>query len=143
MKRVEENILRRVDDNTPPNCIVRQLPLRVGFVSPSKTFILAWHEWIRLTVPTQNFRLNRSEASTYNVELALDHSRSYVHALGSGVIDGKEYDFVKLASNKLEELNKIRLEVEACEVGEAESKELRNYIEATQSLLEEIRTSIP
>jgi len=94
-------------------------------------------------VPTQNFRLNRSEASTYNIELALDHSSISVHSLGSGVIDGKGYDFVKLASNELEELNKIRLEVEACEVGEAESKKLRNYIEATRSLLEEIKTSIP
>ena len=111
-------------------------------MSPSKTFIRAWHEWIRLTVPTQNFRLNRSEASTYNVELALDHSSSYVHSLGSGVIDGKEYDFVKLASNELEELNKIRLEVEACDVGTAEREELRNYIVATQSLLEEIKTSV-
>jgi hypothetical protein len=65
-----------------------------------------------------------------------------VHALGTGVIDGKGYDFVKLASNELEKLNKIRSEVEACEVGEAGTKELRNYIEATQSLLEEIKTSV-
>ena len=58
------------------------------------------------------------------------------------VIEGKECDFVKLASDEFEELNKIRLEVEACKVAEAEREELRNYIEATQSLLEEIKISI-
>jgi hypothetical protein len=96
-----------------------------------------------LAAPTPNFRLNRSEASTYNVELALDHSSSYVHSLGSGVVEGREYDFVKLASDQLEELHKIRLEIEACDVATAEREELRNYIVATQSLLEEIKTSVP
>lgn len=75
-----------------------------------------------MTPPIPNVCRNRSEASTYNVELALDHSSSYAHSLGSRVIEGKQDGFVRLASDELEELHKIRLELEVCDVSTPESK---------------------
>jgi hypothetical protein len=66
-----------------------------------------------------------------------------VQSLGSGVIEGKELDFAKLASDELVELDRIRVEVEGCEVAEPEREKLRNYIAATQSLLRKMGPAVP
>ena len=109
---------------------------------PSKAFIRARYDWIRLSVPAQNFYLKCAQAPTYGVELNLDHLRSHVHSLSGSILEGKEQDFFKLASDALEELNDVSLELEGCDVSEEEKEELRKYIAATQSLLEEIKISV-
>lgn len=107
----------------------------------AKTFIRAWYEWNRLAVPTKNFRLNRYNTSTYGLELNLDHLSSYVHSLGSGLIEGRKYDFASLAAKELIELNQILLEVENCDIDEEEKDEFRKYISATQLLIQTIQNS--
>jgi len=62
-----------------------------------------------------------------------------VHSLSGSVLEGKEHDFFKLASDALGELNNLSLELEGCDVSEEEKEELRKYIAVTQSLLEEIK----
>jgi hypothetical protein len=64
-----------------------------------------------------------------------------VYSLGNGVIENRDYDFGKLASEELERINKLSLEIESCDVAEIEKKELQNYILTTRLLLEEIKTS--
>ncbi len=91
-------------------------------------------------MPTKNFRLNRSKAISYEIELKLDHLRSHIYTLGNALIEGKEYDFFKLASDDVQELNELNVEIESCDITEAEKQELRQYILATESLLEKIRT---
>ncbi len=105
----------------------------------SKTFIQTWRKWIRLEVPTRNLPLNSAKVTTYEVEL--DHLRSYVHSLGNGVIESRNYNFKKLASAELERLNILSLEIESCDIAETEKKELQNYVSTTRLLLEEIKTS--
>lgn len=110
-------------------------------VLTAKTFSRSWYEWIRLVVPTKNFRLNRRNAPTYGLELDLDHLRSNVYSLGSGVISESKADFARLAANELIELNQILLQVEDCDIDEEEKDKFRKYISATQLLLLEIQNS--
>jgi hypothetical protein len=105
----------------------------------SKTFIHAWHKWIQLTIPTKNLDLNSAKTPGYEIEL--DHLRSCVYFLGNEIIGGRNYDFIKLATEELEKLNEISLEIESCEIAETEKREIRDYISFTRMLLEEIKTS--
>ena len=103
----------------------------------SKTFNRAWFKWIRLEFPAKNLHLNSAKVLSYEVEL--DHLRSYVYSLGKGVIENRNYDFGKLASEELERLNELSLEIESYGVTEKEKNELQKYILSTQLLLEEIK----
>ena len=105
----------------------------------SKTFIQGWRKWIRLDIPKRNLPLNSDKVTSYEVEL--EHLRSYIYQLGNGLIESRSYDFEKLARDELKRLSKISLEIESCDFGETEKKELQNYISATRLLLEEIKSS--
>ena len=105
----------------------------------SRTFIQTWRKWIRLDISTRKLPLNSAKAKSYEVEL--DHLRSYVHSLGNGVIESRNYNFKELASAELERLNKISLEIESNDVKGTENEELQHYISTTRLLLEEIKTS--
>ena len=108
-------------------------------MSPTQTFIRAWRAWSHSHLPSENSRLGRAAAPTYGVELDLDHVHSRLYSLGSAAIEGKGWDYEKLAAEGLADLGRIGVELEACSVAEGEKESFRSYISAARSLLEEMK----
>lgn len=107
-------------------------------MASNKDFNRAWYRWLRVPLPTLNFRQGHANATTYGIELDLDHTASYVRRLGQGVIEQTAWDYIKLASQELNVINKIEQELENSTVPEIEKQMFKNYIAATRLLLEEI-----
>ena len=110
-------------------------------MSPTQTFIRAWRTWLQSQVPSENFQRGRTNAPTYNIELELDHLHSRLHSLGSAFIEGKSWDYAKLASDELADLDRIVLDLEGCSVPEGEKDFFRNYVSLARSLLAEMMTA--
>ena len=110
-------------------------------MSPTQTFIRAWRTWLHSEVPSENFHRGRANTPTYNFGLELDHLHSRLHSLGSAFIEGKSWDYAKLATDELADLDRIGLDLEGCPVPEGEKDFFRNYISLARSLLTEMTTA--
>jgi len=102
----------------------------------SKSFARAWYTWVHTPCPTDNFRRGSRNSPTYSVECDLDHVASRVHSLGHGVIENRKWDYPKLASQEIDELDRIMSAVERQVIPDEEKGELIRYILATRELLE-------
>ena len=105
----------------------------------TRGFIRAWRKWQHSSEPASNFNNRRGNAPTYGIECALDHLASYVYSLCTSAIGNVDWDYPKLASEQLAELDRINSELEKCAISEPARQEFREYISATRALLEELR----
>jgi hypothetical protein len=104
----------------------------------SSAFIRAWRDWLRTGTPITNSRHRRFKAATYDVELALDHLDSRLYMIGLALLEGKAWDFAKLASEELSELDRVSCDLEALALNKDEYKDFDNSISASRALLMEV-----
>ncbi len=101
----------------------------------SRDFIRAWYAWLRTPLPTSNFRLGKSEAPSYGIELQLAHLQSDVYSLGESAIAGRDHNYASLCAEYLSEIEAIRLELRDCELPDGRKEELAGFAHATHELL--------
>lgn len=104
-------------------------------MSEQTEFMHAWRAWQRSDLPTENFRLGRSKAATYGVELDLDHLVTSVHATVQGYFDLRTWDHTRRLGDYLEELHRLEAELASLPETEAQCDRIRAFIQATRSVL--------
>ena len=103
-------------------------------------FIRAWRAWNRTDPPTENFRLGRSRAATYGVELDLDHLVTSIYATIQGFFDRRPWDHRRRLGDYLEELHRMEAELASLTEAEAQAHRIRDFILATRSVLHSFGT---
>ena len=68
------------------------------------------------------------DVATGRVEHDLDHMESYLYGIGLDVTEGKVYEYAKIASRGLSDLERISSELERCGVAESEKEIFREHI---------------
>ena len=104
-------------------------------------FVHAWYAWQHVSLPTDNFRLRRRDSPLEAIECALDHMRSYVHSLGLGYLEGKTFEYGQLVKEESSEIEKVLNELASLSIGEEAKRPYREFVAATQQLLDAIADS--
>jgi hypothetical protein len=107
-------------------------------MSEQAGFSRQWFTWRRMQTPTERYRAGSRGTPVDDVECAIDHLASSVQGLGSGYMEGKDWDYPDLAARRLEEVARIDATVDACDLPEEEKAVYRRYLAATRGVLEAI-----
>lgn len=91
-------------------------------------FIVIWRKWLRMPVPSTNFRNGHVQSPSYELEHDIDHSVSYVKGLVENFIAGKPLDYKKLASEELSEIEKMIKSLERFDLDDVEKKPWSDYL---------------
>lgn len=105
----------------------------------SKEFIRAWHTWRRSASPYSNDYLLNKHVPTGKVEHDLDHMESYLYGIGLGAIEGKDYEYAKIAYHELSDLERIFLELENCDATENDKEIFRKHIGIVRNVWLEVQ----
>lgn len=108
-----------------------------GMIGPAG-FSRQWLTWRHTQRPTEGYRTGSRGTPVDEVECAIDHLASSVESLGSGYMEGKDWDYPDLAARRLEEVARIEAGLDACDVPEAARAEYRRYLATTRGVLEAI-----
>lgn len=102
-------------------------------------FVRAWRNWLCIETPIKNSKQHRFAAPAYQVEVVLDHLDSHLYTLGLALLEGKNWDFEKHASEELVELDRLTRELDSLELTPTERKCFDESIAADRALLIEIK----
>lgn len=99
-------------------------------------FIRAWRVWLRRDLPTENFRRCRGKATTYQVELDLDHLVTSVYTTVQGFLDNRgDWDHTRRVGDYLEQLHRMEMELDSCPAPATQVHRIRDFIGATRAVL--------
>lgn len=101
-------------------------------------FYRQWFTWQRTRAPTERYRAGRRGTPAEEVECDIDHLASSVRGLGSGYMEGKDWDYPHLAARSLEEVDRIGARLDACDLPEEEKAVYRRYLATTRAVLDAI-----
>ncbi len=105
-----------------------------------KSLIQAWAAWQQADAPIANSRLRRHMATTYEIEVQLDHLNSYLYTMGLNIIGGNSsLNYAKQIDQELVELNAIKMAIEKCEIPVNEKLAFTDYVAVTEKLYQEIK----
>src|SRR5687767_12351885 len=96
----------------------------------------AWLTWLIPPLPVDAFR-NGRESSVYGIELGLDHLRTRLHSLMSGLETNNQWDYAAFAADALEELHQYELELDALRLAETVRIPYQNFIAASRDVARE------
>lgn len=102
------------------------------------SFSKAAFQWKRLKPPVEHFRTGRRSSLLYDAEVLIDHVRTSVESLISGVEAGSRWNYGELCRFRLQDLEKAREAVEGAGVPREEMQQHLAYLSATEEILKQI-----
>lgn len=109
-------------------------------MSLPRTLAVAWREWRRMKVPSEQYRVGNKKSLAYDLEGDLEHLASSVYTLGNALMEHEDWDFAMRAIDELGQVEKARAELEQglASLNNRDAKRYTEYLNATERLLREM-----